>query len=265
MESLEPFNVDNVQETVLGNKAKEKIGGNVQSGITIFQKYLKNDHTQMEYDSTYALIKRKVKNREIHIPSHYSLAIKEARLKPFHLVVHYIPHDVFMKYDNKDLYTYQSIRPGRNVNDAKVTDIKTFKYFPDSKIFHKLSYDDEYYVELPCRSNTNNSSNQLRCQLYDNRIKITEKKFKDLQELTKVKDFYSSLLYQSEDKNQVNKKAKQKTELDKSVHNQKIAKLKKTSSKKKATNLKSTTKYKNKGNEKAKQKQNQMFWKRNKK
>lgn len=60
----------------------------VQTGITIFQKYLEKGHTQMECDSTHALIERKIKNREIHIPSQYSLAIKEARRKPFPLDVH---------------------------------------------------------------------------------------------------------------------------------------------------------------------------------
>ncbi|CAH1110061.1 unnamed protein product [Psylliodes chrysocephalus] len=102
-------------------------------------------------------------------------------------------------------------------------------------------------------------SDQLRCRLYDNRIKITKKKLMDLQELTsvlskEVKDFYSSLAYQSEDKNQGNKKAKQKTESDESENNQEKTNLEETSSKNKATNLKSTTKCKNKGNEEAKQK-----------
>ncbi|CAH1107962.1 unnamed protein product [Psylliodes chrysocephalus] len=207
-------------------------------------KYLEKGHTQMKCDSTHALIEQKLKNRKIHTPSQYSSAIKETRLKPFPLNVNYITHDFFIKYDNKELYTYQS-RPARNVNYAKVTDGQIFKYCPNGKIFYKLSYDDEYNVELPCRSNTNDSSNQLCCRLYDNRIKITKKKFKGLQELTsvlskEVKDFYSSLPYQSEDKNQGNKKTKQKTESDESKNNQEIAKLEETSSKKKATNLKST-------------------------
>lgn len=66
----------------------------VQTGITVIQKYLEMGHTKMECDSTHALIERKLKNREIHIPSQYSLAIKEARLNPFPLDVHYVTHDL---------------------------------------------------------------------------------------------------------------------------------------------------------------------------
>lgn len=132
--------------------------------------------------------------------------------------------------------------------------MKTFKYCPDGKIFYKLSYDDEHYVELPCRSNTNNLNNQPRCRLYDNRINITKKKFKYLQELTsvlskEVKDFYTNLLYDPEDK-----KANQKTESDEDFKNkQEIVNNKETSANKKATKLKSTAVVKNKGSKKAKQ------------
>ncbi|CAH1109519.1 unnamed protein product [Psylliodes chrysocephalus] len=116
-----------------------------------------------------------------------------------------------------------------------LTDVKTFKYCPGGKIFYKLSYDDEYYVVVQTQI------------------------IQDLRELTsvlskEVKDFYSSLPYQSEDKYQGNKKAKQETESDELENNQEIAMLKETISKRRVTNLKSTTKYKNKGNENAKQK-----------
>ncbi|VEN56022.1 unnamed protein product [Callosobruchus maculatus] len=212
----------------------------------------------MECDSTHTLIERKLKNREIHMPNQYALAIKEARRKPFPLDVHYVTHDFFMKYDDKNVYTYQSIRPGRNVNDARVADVKTFKYCPDGKISYKLSYEDEY-VELPCRSNAGNSNNHTRLKLYDNRIKITEQKFKHLQELTsvlsqEVKDFYASLPYDSQDKKQGNKKTKQKTESDEeSETNEEVVNIEETRIPTKATKLKSTTKYKNKVNKKAKQ------------
>ena len=85
----------------------------VEHGVTIFQKCLEKGHTQMEVDSAHALIERKLKGREIHLPSQYPISIREARKNPSPYEVHYLTHDFFIKYDKKESFRYYSIRPGK--------------------------------------------------------------------------------------------------------------------------------------------------------
>lgn len=66
-----------------------------QHNITIEQKYLEKGHTQMECDATHALIERKLRGRDITLPSQYVTIIKEARKKPFILDGLYLTHDFF--------------------------------------------------------------------------------------------------------------------------------------------------------------------------
>lgn len=50
--------------------------------VTITQKYLEKGHTQMEVDSVHSIIERKMKNREIFLPSQYATITREARRAP---------------------------------------------------------------------------------------------------------------------------------------------------------------------------------------
>ena len=50
--------------------------------IVITQKYLEKGHSQMEVDSVHSVIERKLKNREIFLPSQYATITKEARIQP---------------------------------------------------------------------------------------------------------------------------------------------------------------------------------------
>lgn len=55
----------------------------MKHGVSIEQKFLEPGHTQMECDSVHSAIERKLKNREIHLPSDYIRVTKEARIHPF--------------------------------------------------------------------------------------------------------------------------------------------------------------------------------------
>lgn len=172
----------------------------VQHGVAIFQKYLEKGHTQMEVDSAHALIERKLKGREIHLPSQYPILIKEARKNPSPFEVRYLSHEFFMKYDNKDNFRYQSIRPGRKKDDPTVNQLKCLKYESDGIIYYKTDYQQECYAPLPQRLNGNLTANIPKKQLllYKNRLPITKQKYDHLQELTQVlppevKTFYDNI------------------------------------------------------------------------
>lgn len=102
----------------------------------ITQKFLERGHTQMECDSVHSAIERKIKGREIYLPSDYVKATKEARTKPFPYDVKVLDYNFFLNY-NTDL-TYTSIRPGRMKNDPTVTNIRAIKY--DTKIQVRLNF-----------------------------------------------------------------------------------------------------------------------------
>lgn len=50
--------------------------------IEIYQKFLEREHTQMECDTVHSCIERKIKGKEIYLPSDYVRATKEARKVP---------------------------------------------------------------------------------------------------------------------------------------------------------------------------------------
>lgn len=50
--------------------------------VEIFQIFLERGHTQMECDSVHALIERKLKGKDIYLPTDYVRATMEARKKP---------------------------------------------------------------------------------------------------------------------------------------------------------------------------------------
>lgn len=70
----------------------------------------------MECDSVHAAIERRLKNREIHLPSDYVSITKEARrTKPYETVL--VEYDFFKDFcENTNLY-YKSIRPGKKAGE----------------------------------------------------------------------------------------------------------------------------------------------------
>lgn len=171
-----------------------------KNGVTIQQKFLEKGHTQMECDSTHALIERRLKGRDITLPCQYATIIRESRKKPFPLDVQYLSYDFFKNYDDKLITRYESIRPGKMKNDPTVCNLRCLKYQPDGKILFKINYHDDY-DNLPQRQKFIACSNDINLKpLFEGRLPIKATKWKHLQEMKKCLDrdvhaFYDNLPY----------------------------------------------------------------------
>ena len=137
----------------------------------------------MECDSVHNAIERKLKNREIHLPSDYSTVSKEARNDPPYEVVT-IDHEFVKNYGDTKTWVYKSIRPGRKVGDAQVTDIRAIKYTSDGKIQVKLDFDEDWF-DLPQRQQVVNRD-VIYERLHSGPISITSSKYNHLQQLKSV-------------------------------------------------------------------------------
>lgn len=170
----------------------------IKKKVLIEQKYLEKGHTQMECDAVHSLIERKLKNRNIELPSDYVKLTKEARTKPFPLEVVDVNHDFFLDYADQKNWIYNSIRPGRKVNDPTVTDLRHLKYNFETKLIeYKIDFNEEFQP-LPVRS-LKYPEIEYKV-LHQRRLKIKEIKWKHLQEIKCVlsKDchsFYDNLLH----------------------------------------------------------------------
>ncbi|KAL4705163.1 hypothetical protein ACJJTC_007909 [Scirpophaga incertulas] len=166
------------------------------NNITIEQKYLEVGHTQMEADSMHATIERKLKNKVIHVPAEYVGVCLGARIHPKPYIVSYLTHDFFKSFGS--LQYYKSIRPGKATGDAKVTDIRALQY-KNGNIQFKLRFKDEWQL-LPqrCDRKTTPIAIENLPDLHATRLKIKNRKFKDLQELKSTlpvdyRDFYDNI------------------------------------------------------------------------
>lgn len=169
----------------------------VENNICVQQKFLEKGHTQMECDSTHALIERKLKGREITLPSQYVSVVKEARKKPCPLDVEYLTHDFFKNYDEKSIIRFESIRPGKMKNDPTVSDLRNLKYLPSGEIQYKLIFTDEY-KDLPQRTKMITLADVNIKPLFKERLPIKSTKWKHLQDLKptldkEVHSFYDEL------------------------------------------------------------------------
>lgn len=172
----------------------------IKQNIMIEQKILEIGHTQMEADSVHSSIERAIRNRNIDVPAEYISICKTARKKPEPYDVTYLDYSFFKNF--KNVQFFKSIRPGNGKGDPKVTDIRGIKYTPNSEIYFKLTFSDDWKI-LPQRINTKISALEFSNlqQLYLEKRKITAKKYEDLQYLksTLPKDhhqFYDNLPHQ---------------------------------------------------------------------
>ena len=85
----------------------------VVNNVEIVQKFLEVGHTQMECDSVHSCIERKIKGKDIHLPSDYLRISKEARSKPAPYDVVCMQYTDFKDFTPKRFHRYYSIRPGR--------------------------------------------------------------------------------------------------------------------------------------------------------
>lgn len=112
----------------------------IKHNVTITQKYLEPGHTQMECDSVHAAIERKLKNREIHLPSDYITATKEARQNPTQYEAEQINFSFVKDYSDKSTWIYQNITPGRKAGDPVVVDLRAIQYTTNGII----NFDDDW-------------------------------------------------------------------------------------------------------------------------
>ena len=84
------------------------------------------------------------------------------------------------------------IRPGRNKGDSVVTDLRAIQYLSDSTIHFKLDFDHDWSA-LPLKRGKSALVQAQPTQLYLERRKIQESKYKHLQELKAVlpRDYHS--------------------------------------------------------------------------
>lgn len=151
----------------------------------------------MECDAVHSMIERKLHNRVIELPSDYVKLTNEARIRPFPLEAVYATHDLFLNYAAQDSWIYNSIRPGRKVNDPTVTDLRHLKYNFHAKIIeYKIDFDEDF-KPLPVRS-LKYPSDINYSPLHQDRLKIKEQKWRHLQEIKSVltmdcQSFYDDL------------------------------------------------------------------------
>lgn len=170
--------------------------------IVITQKYLEKGHTQMEVDSVHSVIERKLKNREIFLPSQYATITKEARKMPSPYQVITPDYTFFKDFARKDHLIYESIRPGRGAGDSVVVDIRALRYNASGTIDYKLHFAHDF-VPLPRRPKKILSCDSFIDSvgsLYETRQPISKTKYDHLQELKNVipkdcHDFYDNLPY----------------------------------------------------------------------
>lgn len=135
----------------------------------------------MEVDSAHSLIERRLKNKDIYLPTDYIRVCLEARPKKS-FIVKYLCYTDFLNFTNIKYYT--NIRPGYKVDDPTVSDIRSLKYDPEGKITYKLNYSDEWkqYTKRPNLSGnfciTINTRNELKLKLRNmNTYKSSKKKW----------------------------------------------------------------------------------------
>lgn len=153
--------------------------------ITITQKYLEKGHTQMECDSVHSTIECKLKGKEIYLPSQYTNIARTARTYPMPYDSRTVDYSFFTDFSINLIY--KTIRPGKKTNDPTVTDLRVLVYKPDGTIWYKLNFDDPLEI-LPQRpqKNTNDQPMSKFPKLYSAKLPISQRKYKDLQDLKAV-------------------------------------------------------------------------------
>lgn len=121
------------------------------------------------------------------------------QIKKGQLDVEYRTHDLILKYDEKTLIQFDSIRPGKIKSDPTVADLRCLKYSPEGVIHYKVNYEDNYRL-LPQRPKLPPlPKNATFKALFSKRLPIKNTKYQHLQDLktlmkyVEVHNFYGSL------------------------------------------------------------------------
>ncbi|XP_044750002.1 uncharacterized protein LOC123310551 [Coccinella septempunctata] len=151
-----------------------------KNNVKIIQKFLVKGHTQMECDSVHSAIERRLKNKEIYLPSDYLRITIQARPRaPYTAKTK--EFDFFRDFSRKDLMKYKSIKPNK---PSFVTDIRALEY-SQGIVKYKLHFSNEF-IELPNRPNKIKDFGLTEFPaLYKGRNKITKTKYEHLQTIKK--------------------------------------------------------------------------------
>lgn len=169
---------------------------------SICHKFLVTGHTQNEGDCAHSVIERQVKrylkSSPIYLPNEYTTLIRTAKKsgKPFQV----------MELSFKDFFDLKDLngRIGNFVGGEKLSDVRVLKIeknYPFT-VFYKTSYSQADFSEMTVKT-VRSKSNVLSLTLepaYKSKIKISERKRSDLQDLLKdagipscYADFYNNL------------------------------------------------------------------------
>ena len=155
----------------------------MKCGIVIVQKYLEKGHTQMEADSMHSTIERKLRRKQIYLPSAYMTYCETARINPGPYQVQYWHHDEFLHYAK--LKFFSSIRPGRRAGDPQVVDLRALRYEPNGTLSYKILHSDEW-TEMTLHRTRTVLKPKTVPPLFPSRLRITQKKYDDIQALKHV-------------------------------------------------------------------------------
>ena len=145
--------------------------------VTIIQKYLEPGHTHMEVDQMHQKIEVSMKGKNIQHPNDYIDIITKARKYPEKYNVEMLDYKFFKNY--KKACSISSIRPGRMTGDPHVNDLRLIKYTPTGEIYLKTDHQHAEWLKCPGRIWPAKEPERL----YMQRLKISKKKFDDLQVL----------------------------------------------------------------------------------
>ena len=162
-----------------------------EQNVTIIQKYLISGHTYMEADSMHSMIERTTRC-DMYTPNDYKVAMRLARQNPRPYHVHDLNYAYFKK-GFQNLYV-TTIRPGKTIGDPKVNDLSALKYNGSLEVYFRVKGASDWQL-LPQRVHP---GNLFLTQMFESPLKISERKFQDLQSLKSVipcenHDFYDNL------------------------------------------------------------------------
>lgn len=167
---------------------------------SITHKFLIRGHTQNEGDAAHSIIEKEInkclRSGPIYVPAQYVTAIRNAKKRGKSFIVNEMSYTDF-----KHIKNLASVALKKNVvgEVVKLSDIKVIKIekndVGDIEIFYKTSYFDDY-KQIALQRNFNRSCGQQELNpLYNNKIKISERKKSDIQSLINanlIPQFYHS-------------------------------------------------------------------------
>lgn len=154
-----------------------------ERGIEIQQMYLEKGHTMMETDSVHSTLEHYF-SPPINSPSDYVARMRTARPKHPYAIIP-VDHDFFLDYQSI-CGNFESIRPGKNYGESVNTDIRSLQYLPTGEVNYRLNYSSEWSLLVKRTPTPDGELVPSPTSLYNNRIPISDSKFKQLQELKPV-------------------------------------------------------------------------------